>query len=154
MFLKPAPGKLGLDLLKALHGISKVQRFRKDATLFQQGRAVTGVYLVESGEVRLLLPTGASQKQLLQVAGAGTMLGLSESLSGEKYRTTAEAGELTTAVFIGRGELLAFLREHNDFCIQIVRLLSADLHGLYHKFRSISSHPGRPRQRPLNEQLN
>jgi len=43
---------------------------------------------LESGEVRLLLATGASQKQLLEVATPGTMLGLSESMSGEKYRAT------------------------------------------------------------------
>jgi len=35
-----------------------------------------------------------------------------------------------------------------------VRLLSEDLHALYDKFRSITAHPGRPRQRPLDEQLN
>jgi hypothetical protein len=38
--------------------------------------------------------------------------------------------------------------------MQVVRLLSEDLHALYHKFRSISAHPGRPRHRPLDEQLN
>jgi CRP-like cAMP-binding protein len=117
-------------------------------------QAVTGVYLVESGEVRVLLPTGQSQKQLLEVVGPGTMLGLSESMSGEKYRITAEAGEQTTAAFIPREEFLGFLREHCDFCMQVVRLLSEDLHALYHKFRSISAHPGRPRHRPLDEQLN
>jgi hypothetical protein len=38
--------------------------------------------------------------------------------------------------------------------MEVVRFLSEDLHALYHKFRSISAHPGRPRQRPLDEQLN
>ena len=47
-----------------------------------------------------------------------------------------------------------FLREHCDFCMQVVRLLSEDLHVLYHKFRSISAHPGRPKRRPPDEQLN
>jgi CRP-like cAMP-binding protein len=75
-------------------------------------------------------------------------------MSGEKYRITAEAGEPTTAGFIPRAELLEFLREHAEYCMQVVRLLSEDLHGLYHKFRSISAHPGRPRRRPLDEQLN
>ena len=32
--------------------------------------------------------------------------------------------------------------------VRPVRLLSEDLHVLYHKFRNISAHPGRPRQRP------
>jgi len=145
---------LSSDLLQALRGIKSVQRFPKGAKLFQQGSAVTGVYLVESGEVRVLLPTGPNQKQLLEVVGPGTMLGLSESMTGEKYRITAEAGEQTTAAFIPREEFLGFLRDHGDFCMLVVRLLSEDLHGLYHKFRSISAHPGRPRHRPLDEQLN
>jgi len=148
------PGRVSPDLLQALRRIKSVQLFPKGATLFQQGSAVAGVYLVESGEVRVLLPSGQRQKQLLEVVGPGAMLGLSESMTGEKYRITAEAGERTTVAFIPREEFLEFLREHGDFCMQVVRLLSEDLHGLYHKFRSISAHPGRPRHRALDEQLN
>jgi len=151
---QPTRRKLSPDLLQALHGIRSVRRFPKGSTLFQQGSAVTGVYVVESGEVRVLLPTPQSQRQLLEVVGPGTMLGLSESMSGEKYRITAEAGEPTTVGFIPREEFLEFLRERGDFCMQVVRILSEDLHAIYHKFRSISAHPGRPRHRPLDEQLN
>ena len=154
MSSRPTPGKLSPDLLHALHGIKSVRLFPKGAVLFKQGSAATGVYLVELGEVRVLLPTGQTQKQLLEIVGPGTMLGLSESMSGEKYRITAEAGEQTTAAFVPREEFLEFLREHGDFCMEVVRLLSEDLHALYHKFRSISAHPGRPRHRPLDEQLN
>jgi CRP-like cAMP-binding protein len=75
-------------------------------------------------------------------------------MSGDNYRITAEAGDRTTAAFIAREEFVEFLREHGDFSMQVVRLLSEDLHRLYHKFRSISAHPGRPRHRPLDEQLN
>jgi CRP/FNR family transcriptional regulator len=134
--------------------MQSAQSFARGATLFQQGSTARGVYLVESGEVRILLPTGQQQKQLLEVVGPGSILGLSESMSGASYRITAEAGDETTASFISRQEFLEFLREHNDFSMQVVRLLSEELHGLYHKFRSISAHPGRPRQRPLDEQLN
>jgi CRP-like cAMP-binding protein len=148
------PGKLSPDLLQALRGIESVQTFPTGATLFQQGSAVTGVYVVESGEVRVLLPAGQSEEQLLEVVGPGAVLGLSESMTGEEYRITAEAGGETTAAFIPREKFLEFLQEHCDYCMQIVRLLSEDLHGLYHKFRSISAHPGRPRHRPLGEQLN
>ncbi len=152
--LPPMHGMLSPELLQALHGIKTVRLFAKGATLFEEGSAVRGVYLVESGEVRLLLPKGQSQEQLLEVAGPGAMLGLSESMTGEKYRATAEAGEQTTAGFIPREAFLEFLREHADFCMEVVQRLSEDLHALYDKFRSISAHPGRPRQRPLNEQLN
>jgi CRP-like cAMP-binding protein len=151
---RPAPGKLSPDLLQALHGIKSIRLFPKGAKLFLQGSAATGVYLVETGEVRVLLPTGQTQKQLLEVVGPGTMLGLSESMNGESYRITAEAGEQTTAAFVPREDFLEFLRENGNFSMEIVRLLSEDLHAIYHKFRSISAHPGRPRHRPLDEQLN
>jgi CRP/FNR family transcriptional regulator, cyclic AMP receptor protein len=151
---QPTPGNLSPDLLRALQGIKSVRRFPQGATLFQQGSVVTGVYLVESGEVRVLLSTGQTKKQLLEVVGAGTMLGLSESMTGGKHRVTAEAGDQATVAFIPRKEFLEFLRQHAEFCMQVVRLLSDDLNGLYHKFRSITAHPGRPRHRPLDEQLN
>lgn len=154
MSSQPTPVKLNPDLLRALQGIKSVRQFSKGATLFQQGSAVLGVYLVETGEVRVLLPTGPREKQLLEVVGPGSMLGLSESMTGETYQVTAEAGAQTTAAFLPREEFLKFLREHGDFCMQVVRLLSEDLHGLYYKFRNISAHPGRPRHRSLDEQLN
>jgi hypothetical protein len=75
-------------------------------------------------------------------------------MTGTNYRVTAEAGDHATVAFISRESFLDFLRDHCEFCMQVVRLLSEDLHGLYHKFRSISAHPGRPRLRALDEQLN
>ena len=151
---QPLPAKLGPDLWEALHGIKSVRIYPKGSTLFQQGTAVTGVFVVESGQVRVLLPTVERRLQLLEVAGPGTILGLSETMSGERYRVTAEAGDHTTVAFIPRESFVDFLRDHCHFCMQVVRLLSEDLHGLYYKFRSISAHPGRPRRRPVDEQLN
>jgi CRP-like cAMP-binding protein len=152
--LHPMPGRLSPELLQGLRGIKSVQNFPHGGTLFRQGSAALGVYLVERGEVRILLPTGQNQEQLLEVLGPGAILGLSESMTGENYRITAEASEKTSLAFIPREAFLEFLRGHGDFCMQILRLLGDDLHGLYHKFRSISAHPGRPRHRPLDEQLN
>jgi CRP-like cAMP-binding protein len=124
------------------------------ATLFKQGSAVTGVHVIESGAVRILLSTGENQTQQLGVIGPGTMLGLGEAMNGGTHRISAEASNQTTAAFIPREKLVQFLSEHADFCMEVAKLLSEDLHALYHKFRSISAHPGRPRQRPLDEQLN
>ena len=50
-------------------------------------------------------------RQLLEVAGPGAILGLSESMAAVKYRATVLAAEETKAVFIPREEFLAFLHE-------------------------------------------
>ncbi len=126
----------------------------RGATIYQHGSIATGIYLVEEGSVRVLLPVGEGQGQLLEVAGPGTLLGLSESMAGGRYRVTVEAEQSTIAAFLPREHFLRFLEEHHEFCIQVVQLLSENLHGLYHRFRSVSAHPGRPRRRSPEQQLN
>jgi CRP-like cAMP-binding protein len=150
----PTPGKLSAELLQELRGDKPSQRFALGTLLFQEGTPATGIFLVETGEVRIFLPTGQQQRQLLEVAGPGTLLGLSEAMNGERHRITAIAGDETTAIYTAREEFLALLQRHGDYSLEIARMLSEDLHALYHKFKSISAHPGRPRQRPLDEQLN
>ncbi len=150
----PTSGKLSTELLQALRETKASQRFAVGALLFLEGTPATGIFLVETGEVRIFLPTGQQQRQLLEVAGPGTLLGLSEAMNGERHRITAIAGDETTAIYTPREEFMALLQRQGDFSIEIARLLSEDLHALYHKFKSISAHPGRPRQRALDEELN
>ncbi|MGA9642354.1 MAG: cyclic nucleotide-binding domain-containing protein [Terriglobales bacterium] len=149
-----ARSRLSQELEQALRPIMTPVVFPKGATLYEHGTEAAGIYLVESGSVRVLIPAPENQKQLLEVVHAGAILGLSESMAGDHYRVTAEAEEPTTAAFITRQGFCDFLDNHHEFCMQIVRLLSDNLHGLYHRFRSVSAHPGRPRRRLLNEQLN
>jgi len=148
------PGRLSADLWQAMRGIVSVREYPAGATLFEQGNPASGVFIVESGQVRVVLRTAQSRTQLLEISGPGTILGLSETVSGEPYRVSAETSDPTTAAFVPREEFVSFLRDHSDYCMQVVQLLSEDLHSLYHKFRNISAHPGRPRLRPADEQLN
>jgi CRP-like cAMP-binding protein len=151
---QPSTNKLSPDLYQALHGIKSVKVYGKGSTLFQRGTPVTGVYVVDSGRVRLLLPSLQGRPQLLEIAGPGAILGLSETMSGDEYRVTALAEEYVTASFVPQQSFVEFLRLNCEYCMQIVRLLSEDLHGLYHRFRSISARPGRPRRHRPDEQLN
>ena len=67
----------------------------------------------------------------------GEVLGLGAALSNTPYETTAELLDSSQVVFVRRKELLKFLREHPDVCMQVVRMLSQDLHGAYERVRSI-----------------
>ena len=127
--------------------------YAKGDAIFRQGMPVAGLYLIESGVVRVLLATAENHNQLLEEVGAGCLLGLSDSMAGGNYRITAEAAEPTTVAFLEREVFLEFLSTHQEFCMQIVRMLSDSLHRLYHKFRDVSAQPGRPRRRSPNELL-
>lgn len=109
---------------------------------------------MEKGAVRLLLQSDPKAERIFDVAGPGAVLGLSESMTGECYKLTAEAAECVQISYIERGELLHFLQEHHEFCLQIVRLLSEDLHVLYGRYRSMDTLEGRPKGKTSSRRVN
>lgn len=80
--------------------------------------------------------------------------GFSESMTGENDRITAEAGDKTSLALIPRETFREIPRGRGDVCMEILQLSGDDLHVLYRRSRSISAHPGGPRHRPFDEQLN
>ncbi len=142
---------LSQEFEQALRPLMTQRIFAKGATLYHHGVQAEGLYLVNSGSVRVLLPASDNQIQLLEVAGEGAILGLSEALSGENHRVSVVANEQTNASFVARKDFVDLLNGNQEFSMQVVRMLSDSLHGLYHRFRSVSAHPGRPRRRIPNE---
>jgi CRP-like cAMP-binding protein len=104
--------------------------------LFSRGRRATGIYVVEEGSVSLLWEGDARMAPVFETAGPGAVLGLAETMTGEAYRLTAEVSRRSTISFVDRESLLGVMRQHPEFCMQVVHMLSEDLHGLYHRFQS------------------
>jgi CRP-like cAMP-binding protein len=145
-----SPPNPSLEIWNALHSLRSARVFPKGARLFQEGLPADRVFFVEDGQVRIFFPVeDPSKEQLPGLAGPGSVLGLSESVSGQPYRVTAEATAPTTVSYVERQQLMEFLRQHCDICMQVVRLLSEDLHGLYHQFRSMDGARPRGRRKSL-----
>lgn len=122
-----------------------MRTYAKGKLLFRWGQPALGVYLIEKGGVDLLLPTAGGAERFFEKAGPGVILGLSEAISGDSSKLTARAADQTQVAFVGREALLKFLGEHQTICMQIVRLLSEDLHLLYHRYRYQSAEANRRR---------
>ena len=150
----PYASRSGPELLPGLREIKSVENFSRGEHCFNSVSLPLGVYPVERGEVRILLSTGQKQRQLLEAVVSGVGLGFGESLTGKNHRITAEAWDKTSLAFIPRETFHEIPRGRGDVCMEILQLLGDDLHGLYRKFPSISAHPGGPRHRPFDEQLN
>jgi CRP-like cAMP-binding protein len=130
---------------QVLGPLTAIRSFPKGAKLFPQGRPAKGVFVIEQGEVKAFLSADPKLSQPFDVPGPGSVLGLSESVPGREYKVTAQAADPIRAAYIEREKLMHFLSEHCDICMQIVQLLSEDLHVLYHKFRSFGGTPVRGR---------
>jgi CRP-like cAMP-binding protein len=140
------PNQSPQEFWSALQDVASARSYPGGDFLFQSGEASQGIYLIQGGEVALLLSSPSGAGRLFEKAGPGTMLGLSEAVSGDAHKLSAKAKKPTQASFVSRQDLLEFLQHNQGCCMQIVRLLSEDLHALYQKFRIASASATRSRR--------
>jgi CRP/FNR family transcriptional regulator, cyclic AMP receptor protein len=138
-------GTIQPELLRAFEGAAQVRRYDKGEAVYRRGRPVRGVFLIQKGRVRLLL--GESTRGLaLHVAGAGAVLGMGETMSGTPYEATVETLEPCEIAFLRREDFLGYLSQNCALCMQLVQLLSEDLHQLYEQYRTIGGPATRTRK--------
>src|SRR6204780_600789 len=135
------PDRLFCDMpaesLKAFDEIKSIATFPRSSVLFGEGRSVRGIYILCDGRAKLSICSETGKRMTLRIAGPGEVLGLGASLSNTPYEITAELLDNSQVAFVRRKDLLKFLREHREVCLQVVRMLSQDLHGAYERVRSI-----------------
>lgn len=135
------------NALDDLERIAEKIRAARGITLFQEGHAAKGVFLVCRGRVKLSVCSDTGKRLLLGIAETGEVLGLSATLLGIPYEMTAEAVDDTKLVFIKRKDLHHFLREHKEACLHAVRSLSHDLHCAFDRVRMVGlGRSRRPRE--------
>lgn len=125
------------DALSAFEEIKTTACYPKNTILFAEGRPVRGIFLLCDGRAKLSICADTGKRLTLRVAGPGEVLGLGAVLSNTPYEITAELLDRSQVVFIRRKDLVRFLRQHPVICMQVVRMLSQDLHGAYERVRSI-----------------
>jgi CRP/FNR family cyclic AMP-dependent transcriptional regulator len=125
------------ESLKAFDEIRSLASHPRSTILFAEGRPVRGIYILCDGRARLSICSDTGKRLTLRVAGPGELLGLGATLSNTPYEITAELLDNSQVVFVRRKDLLKFLREHREVCMEVVRMLSQDLHGAYERVRSI-----------------
>ncbi len=140
---------LPADALQSFDTIKQVSVAPRGSVLFAEGRTPKGVYVLCDGRAKLSICSENGKRLMLRIAGPGEVLGLSSSMSGRPYELTAEVLDTSQIAFVRRKELLKFLREHREACLQVVHLLSQDLHTAYDRVRSIGlARTRRPRSQP------
>ena len=117
--------RLSKDLCSELRNVSSPVVKAKGAILFRSGQPVTGAFLIRRGEVRLSLDNSALYPA--RTLGAGHVLGLPASFSGEPYSLTAKAEKDCRLDFIPRARLLELLLRKPNVGFQIVRMLSEEI---------------------------
>jgi len=128
---------LPADALQAFDSIKVLNVYPRGTMLLREGQAAHAVFVLCAGRAKLSVCSENGKRLTLRIAGPGEVLGLSAVLSGCPYEVSAETLDNAKVAVIRRRDLLRFLRKHRDACLQVVHLLSEDLHIAYDRVRSV-----------------
>lgn len=128
---------LPFDALREFDGIKALQNCPRGTVLFREGQPARSAFVVCSGRVRLSVHSDDGSRITVRVASAGEVLGLSAVLSGGFHEVTAEVLDTLQIAQVRRKDLLHFLHEHREVCMQVVNRLSEDLHVAYNRVRTV-----------------
>lgn len=109
----------------------------KGTTLFREGQPARSIFVLCDGRAKLSVCSESGKRMTFRIAGPGEILGLSAALAGNQYEITAELLDNARVATVRRKDLLRFLHEHREACLQVVNLLSEDLHFAYDRVRSL-----------------
>ncbi len=134
------PNILLSEIRGALHRIGRRRTYAAGTVLFVAGELPKGIYLIENGgAITVRLSPSAHRDVRMADGRTEILLGLSETISGQAHKFTAQATESCDVVCVEREAFVEFLRENQVFCLKIVRFLSENLHQLYYALQQQSS---------------
>lgn len=128
----PKPARQAFQLIKFTIG------YPPGATLFVEGQACRGIYILCKGRVKLSANSQDGRTLILKVAQAGDVLGLSATVSRIPYETTAETGQCCQVNFVKQDDFLKFLSEHGDACMRAAVVMSHECQHAYQQLRSFT----------------
>jgi CRP/FNR family transcriptional regulator, cyclic AMP receptor protein len=131
------------EALNAFDALKSTTEREKGDVLFSEGSPCKGIFVLCEGRARLSVCSESGSRLTIRNAAPGEILGLSACLAGSHHEMTAELLDSSRVALVKRQDLLTFLREHEDACMQVVSLLSQDLHYAYERVREVGLSKGR-----------
>jgi CRP/FNR family cyclic AMP-dependent transcriptional regulator len=105
----------------------RARSYPSGSAVVHQGEPVDGVYVVQSGVVRLLHLTPPGKAVAVQLVGPAGVLGLPEMVSRVPYPWTARVVEDAVLEFIPRARFLAFLATYPEVALDLLGQVSHEL---------------------------
>jgi CRP-like cAMP-binding protein len=114
-------------LIQALAIRSQPISCSEECTLFRQGEAPTGLYVLQSGEATLVRETASGRAIICLRAGPGSLLGLPGIVSNEPYTLTGMARKGSEVGFVTRSQFEELLQSEPSLNLMVLQVLAAEV---------------------------
>jgi CRP/FNR family transcriptional regulator, cyclic AMP receptor protein len=130
-------GVLAQSLANELDAISFPIHYPDAAKLFNEGEPARGIFILQSGRVKLYLTSVDGRTLILRMSKAGDVLGLPGALSGGPYEVTAETMGPCQLAFIKREPFLRLLNNSKEISMGVARQLTSSYISACHEVRCL-----------------
>jgi CRP-like cAMP-binding protein len=123
--------QVDVDGLDACLACLRVRRFRRDETIFHQGDPGDALFIISSGAVKVVLPSGeAAEPAILATLGAGEFFGELALLDGQPHSASVIALEPTETLVLGRADFEPLLEAQPELRKALIAALTRELRRL------------------------
>lgn len=106
------------------------RRYSAGELVFGEGEACKGLYVVESGHVRIFKTSSGGREQVLSIDGPGSSIAELPVFDGGVYPASAIAIEDAVLLLIGKQDFQALCLAHPDVGLKVLRVVGARLRRL------------------------
>ena len=115
---------LPADELRALACHCVARRLDKDEMLVAEGDACEGLFVVQSGAIKIFKMAENGREQVLVIERAGSTVGELSILDGGNFPASAAAVEDSTLLFLPKKEFLDLCRRNSEVALAVIRTLA------------------------------
>lgn len=116
--------------LKFLSERAVSRRYASGDLIFSEGDLCTGLYIVESGGVRVFKTSAGGREQVLTIEHAGSSIAELPVFDGGNYPASASAASECVLLFISRSDFRALCLEHPEVALKVLRMVGLRLRRL------------------------
>jgi CRP/FNR family transcriptional regulator, cyclic AMP receptor protein len=119
----PIFGALPPDIIDRLASYSRTTRYARDEAIFRKGDEGTGLLVVMSGAVKVVLPSSDGQEIVLNIIGASEVVGEIALLDGQARTADCVAIQPTELLALDRRDFLPLLQSRPELALAMIDVL-------------------------------
>jgi len=98
--------------------------------IFHEGQPCVGLFVVESGHVRIFKSSASGREQVLSIDGPGSSVAELPVFDGGNYPASAATVDAATLLFVSKQEFHALCLAHPQVALKVLRVVGARLRRL------------------------
>ena len=106
------------------------RHFSAGETVFSEGELCAGLYVVESGHIRIFKSSSGGREQVLSIDGPGSSVAELPVFDGGTYPASVTAIEDATLLFVSKQDFQALCLAHPQVALKVLRVVGARLRRL------------------------